>query len=148
MQWFSQVKEIFQKHTDLKEKITPQLAMTVLLIEIMRLDGELKQEEEYYLSQLLQSKFSLDELQTTQLVQLANRKLEESTDYHQFTHALNEQLTIAEKINLLVSLWEMANVDDKVDALEEHVIRKLADLLHLRHSEFIQAKNLALQSGA
>ncbi len=144
MRLFSELKKIFLEQQSGFDPITPQLATTVLLIEIMRVDGELKEQEKHYLYVFLEKEYLLSKQEVKELIQLADSHLEQSTDYHQFTHALNQQLTIPDKIKLVASLWEMANADAHVDAHEEHVIRKLADLLHLRHSEFIQAKNKAL----
>ncbi|MDG2392136.1 MAG: TerB family tellurite resistance protein, partial [Thalassotalea sp.] len=33
-----------------------------------------------------------------------------------------------------------AYADGVLDAIEEHIIRRIADLLHLRHGEYIQCK--------
>lgn len=142
---FSELKKVFLSQQPVEEKISPQLATTVLLVEIMRLDSELKEQEKKYLYNFIQQEYLLEKHEINELIELANTQLELSTDYHQFTHALNQQLTVSEKIRLVARLWEMAKADDHIDAHEEHVIRKLADLLHLRHSEFIQAKNLALR---
>ena len=145
MQLFSELKKIFLEQQSGFDPITPQLATTVLLIEIMRVDGELKEQEKNYLYIFLEKEYMLSKQEVKELIQLADSHLEQSTDYYQFTHALNQQLAISDKSKLVASLWEMANADDYVDVHEEHVIRKLADLLHLRHSEFIQAKNNALK---
>ncbi len=37
-------------------------------------------------------------------------------------------------------LWKVAYADGELASIEEHIIRKIADLLHLRHSEYIQTK--------
>ncbi len=36
--------------------------------------------------------------------------------------------------------WEIARADNVVDKHEEHRIRKLSELLHLNHSDFIKEK--------
>ena len=38
-------------------------------------------------------------------------------------------------------LWQLAIADGEIASIEEHVIRKVADLLHLRHAEYIRAKD-------
>ena len=41
---------------------------------------------------------------------------------------------------MLELLWQGAYADGELSSIEEHIIRKIADLLHLRHSEYIQTK--------
>ena len=41
---------------------------------------------------------------------------------------------------LLEDLWRVAYADDKLDKYEEYQIRKIADLLYIPHSIFIQSK--------
>jgi uncharacterized tellurite resistance protein B-like protein len=40
-------------------------------------------------------------------------------------------------------LWQLAYADQTIDKFEEHLIRKLAELLHVPHKHFIQAKHSA-----
>lgn len=37
-------------------------------------------------------------------------------------------------------LWRVAFADGRLDRYEEHLIRRIADLLHLPHRDFIRAK--------
>jgi len=39
-------------------------------------------------------------------------------------------------------MWEIAYADNQLDKYEEYVIRKVADLIHVSHSEFIRAKSI------
>jgi uncharacterized tellurite resistance protein B-like protein len=43
-------------------------------------------------------------------------------------------------------MWRVAFADGHLDKHEEGIIRRVADLLHLRHSEFMQCKLLARDS--
>jgi uncharacterized tellurite resistance protein B-like protein len=40
-------------------------------------------------------------------------------------------------------MWELAYADAELDKYEEYVIRKVADLIYVSHSEFIRAKTVA-----
>ena len=37
-------------------------------------------------------------------------------------------------------LWRIAYADEHVDRLEEHLVRKIANLLHVSHRDYIAAK--------
>jgi len=43
----------------------------------------------------------------------------------------------------LVALWRLALSDATIHELEEHVIRKLSELLYVPHGRFIAAKQAA-----
>ena len=40
-------------------------------------------------------------------------------------------------------MWAIAYADGDLDKYEEYIIRKVADLLHVSHSDFMHAKHTA-----
>ena len=48
--------------------------------------------------------------------------------------------SLDERIKIVTLLWKVAYADGELANIEEHIIRKIADLLHLRHSEYIATK--------
>ena len=38
------------------------------------------------------------------------------------------------------AMWRVAFADGHLDKYEENIIRRVADLLHIRHSEYIRCK--------
>ena len=67
-------------------------------------------------------------------------------DYHRFTTVLNERFTQPQKIALVEAMWQVAYADEHLDANENHVISKVAGLLHVTHGEYIAAKLHAKQA--
>jgi len=104
------------------------------------MDEMVTQEEEERYYERLQYHFKQTKEDVKNLAQQAEVQLESATDYHQLIRALNEQMTISQKVELLQSMWDIALADGVVAAEERHLIRKIADLLHLRESEIIEAK--------
>jgi uncharacterized tellurite resistance protein B-like protein len=45
-----------------------------------------------------------------------------------------------QKRNLINMAWLVARADNMIDKNEEHRIRKLTELLHLDHKDFIKSK--------
>ncbi len=78
--------------------------------------------------------------QTQALVEEAERHIDKSHDLYQFTSQINRTYSEAEKVRLLEALWRVADADLTVHKYEEHLIRRVADLLHVPHSDFIAAK--------
>ncbi len=139
--FFVEKIEIFE---ELDEKHTEQLAVAALLTEIMLVDERIDTTEQEMLKALLAERFQLDEAAAARLIALAEAELHHSTDYHQFTRLLNNSLDAAEKSHLIEQLWRLALADDRLDKYEEHLVRKLSELLYVPHSEFIRAKHRAL----
>ena len=52
----------------------------------------------------------------------------------------NDQLDYDQKKEVLNSVWSIAFADGEMDKHEEHLIRRIADLLYLNHKDFINAK--------
>ena len=50
-------------------------------------------------------------------------------------------LRISRRINVIKSLWAVAHADNIIDKYEDYTIRKIADLLYVRHEDFIIAKH-------
>ena len=123
------------------DDITIEMACAVLLCEVVRADGHLDQREKTKLTSLLTRQFNLEKDDVETIVNKALLLSEHATDFYQFTSKLNQYYSIEERIKIVELLWVLAYADGELDSIEEHIIRKIADLLHLRHSEYIQTKN-------
>ena len=121
------------------------VATAVLLYEIMRADDRFCQREEGVYRQLLQAHFSLSPEDLHALIELTAQQAAQAVDFAQFTRIINTHCEQAEKGKILESLWQIAYADQVLDPHEEHLIRRIADLLHLPHSQFIQSKLAVLE---
>jgi uncharacterized tellurite resistance protein B-like protein len=123
-----------------KQQHALQLATCVLLVEMGKVDGNFSEPELQRLNYLMEQQFNLTEQEKSELTELANQKLDQATDYYQFTSVLNRHFNQQQKIQVVEYLWDIAFVDGKIDAHEEHYLRKIHSLLHVTHSQFLQAK--------
>lgn len=119
---------------------TVELATAVLLSEIIRADNNTDPRELAAYESLLSSHFSLSDKALSVLMEDGRDSAEEAVDLAQFTQVINQQCNNTEKQAILKGLWEVAYADKQIAPLEEHIIRRIADLLHLPHSQFIKAK--------
>lgn len=117
------------------------LATAALLIEIARADSDFDAGEREAIESQLADTLALSGDEITALVELATEESRESTSLHEFTRLINEQYSIADKRQLIEQLWRVAYADGRLDRYEEQLLRRIADLLHIRHSEFMQAKH-------
>ena len=117
-----------------------QLATAVLLVEVMRSDTDVSAAERTATVSALRSKFGLSEDEQNRLLAQAEKTAKSANDYFRFTSAMNEQFTQAEKIQVVEHMWQVAFADGHLDANENHLISKIAGLLHVTHGEYIAAK--------
>ena len=67
-----------------------------------------------------------------------------STSLYEFTRVINAHCDEMEKFKLVREFWRVANADGNIDKYEDNLIRKIADLIYLPHSQYIRAKLEAL----
>jgi uncharacterized tellurite resistance protein B-like protein len=123
-----------------------QIATAALLLEMMRMDNELKDEERQAIASTLQTQFRLDPAQIETLMALAEQEAREANDYYQFTSLINKHCDPAQKVQIIENLWHVAMIDGHLDAHELHLMRKLADLLYIGHADYVAAKQRARKS--
>ncbi|MCG7598767.1 TerB family tellurite resistance protein [Halomonas sp. McH1-25] len=120
--------------------LTLELATAALLCEVVRADYQTGAAEIEALRDMLRTRFALDRAAVDELMDLAAEEADQAVDHFQFVRLVNEHYGYADKVELVELMWRLAYADDQLDALEEHRIRKLADLLFVRHSDFIRTK--------
>lgn len=117
-----------------------QLATAVLLVEVMRADPQVGDAERQAVMGALRQKFSLAGDELERLVELAEQKVRTASDFHQFTSLINDGFSQEQKIRIVEYMWQVAYSDGNLDAHENHVISRVAGLLHVTHGEYIAAK--------
>ena len=116
------------------------LAVAALLVEVLRADYDVAPQERQQVIVSVSRLLGLDATVSAALVAEAERHIDKSHDLYQFTSQLNRSWSEDEKLQLLEALWRVAAADETVHKYEEHLIRRVADLLHVPHSGFIRAK--------
>ncbi len=117
-----------------------QLATAVLLVEVMRADTTLGAAERASVLGALKRKFDLADDELARLLELAETTAHGATDFHAFTSALNDRLNFEEKVRVVEAMWDVAYADGELAAHEQHVLWRVADLLHVPHGAYINAK--------
>lgn len=117
-----------------------QLATAVLLIEVMRSDAENTDVEQAAILNILKGRFQLADAEVTQLAELGHRTAQAANDLHQFTSLINRELALPEKIRIVEYMWQVAYADRQISAHENHLMRRMADLLHISHGDYVAAK--------
>ncbi len=145
----TKLQKFFNQHLRENEKDSVplehqlQLASAALMVEMIHVDEQITKQEEAKIRNLLEKKFDLNKMETEELILLANNEKHEAVDYHAFTSLINSHYSQQQKVKLVEDLWSLAYADEELDKHEEHLVRRLADLLHVSHRDFIQTKHKA-----
>ena len=125
-----------------------KLATAVLLVEVMRADPASHADERRAVLDSLREKFTLQGDELARLVELAEQAARTASDYHQFTSRINDSLSHPQKIHIIELMWQVAYADDHLHVNENHLISKIAGLLHVTHGEYIGAKLRAKEAAS
>lgn len=117
-----------------------QMAVGLLLLDVARADMEVSTEERRVARQLLERFFPVSPDQAQALVDAAQREAEQATSLYPFTSLINRECDLEERTRIVGMLWKVSCADGRIDAHEEHLVRKVADLLYVPHARFIQTK--------
>ena len=141
------IKQFLQKDRERDKSVSAidkqqliKMAAAVLFVEVMHADHKVDKRERQLVKQALQESFSLSSHEAEELLQLAEERVKEVTSLHEFTSVLHGRLTNEEKVMLLEQIWRIVLADNDVDKYEEHLVRRIAELLYIKHSDYIRAK--------
>ena len=121
-------------------------ACAALLIETALADKVFNEEEMISMKQTLNKVYKVDEKDIEELINESKKKVSESTSLYEYTRLINDLCDYEDKIRLISNLWSIAFADQHLDKYEEYLIRKISDLLHVSHKDFIQQKLLVKET--
>lgn len=132
--------KIRKESDDIDEDHIMHLASAALLLEVSHADFNVQDEELESIANSLTTRFNFSKQEVENLIELAKNEQESHVSIHPFVKIINDGCSAEEKVLLMEDLWRVAYADDKLDKYEEYQLRKIADLLYIRHSDFIKSK--------
>lgn len=123
-----------------QEEHALQLACAVLLVETMRAEPDVQPQERAAVLAALRRKFALPADELDRLVAEAEQVSRGANDFFAFTSTINDRFGQPQKIRMVEFMWQVAYADGAIGANENHLISKIAGLLHVTHGEYIGAK--------
>jgi uncharacterized tellurite resistance protein B-like protein len=131
---------VYREDADVPLERALQLATAALLIEVSRADFDRSPGERGAIEEALQRSFGLERAETREIVDLAEEEVERSISLYEFSRLVDNSFSPEQKQHIIGMLWDVAYSDDRLEEREEYLIRKIATLLHVPHSEFISEK--------
>ena len=115
-------------------------ACAALLVEIAFADKDFDEREKESLKESLLKSYAIDIETINEIINDAEKTVNESTSLYEYTRTVNDEFEYPQKLNLLENLWKVAYADETLDKYEEHLLRKISDLIHISHSDYINVK--------
>ena len=110
------------------------------MVEIAFADKDFDETEKTSLKQSLIETYAVDESDIEEIIKDAEETVSESTSLYGYTRVVNDEFEYEDKLSLLKNLWKVAYADGNLDKYEEHLIRKISDLIHISHTDYINIK--------
>ena len=121
-----------------------RIAGAALLVEMSRADHEVTPVERRAVERALRTVFEIGPAAAADLYREAEHHADDATSLYEFTRLINDHFQPDEKENLVELLWCVAFADGELDKYEEHLVRRVADLIYVSHGAFIRTKHRAL----
>ena len=122
-----------------------RLATAAVLLDIAYADGQFSPAEDGNVAGFLARKFELDAEETKELIEAAAEIRRKTVDHFALTHYIRKNTPLADRIEIVKTMWRLVYSDGTLTDYEGYLVRKLADLLGLEHHVMIDAKSAVLR---
>lgn len=134
-QFFNEIRE-----QQPEAKIDLHLAIAVLLAEVAQADMSIEADEKAKIVAMMQRAFDLDQAHVESLLAQAIELQSSSVSMQTYTQVLKQDTSYEQRVRFVEAMWQVAYSDQVLDPYEDHIIRKIAELLYVKHSDFIKTK--------
>lgn len=117
-----------------------QIAMAALLMEVAWADSEISESERSRVERIVREVYGVAPEEARRICRKAEQEARQATSLYPFTRLITSECSMEERVEIVHRLWEITFLDGLVHAHEEHLVRKVADLLYVPHSQFIRGK--------
>lgn len=126
------------------DKPDSRVAIASLLCAVAFADHDTSAAERAAIKKNLLTLLKVNEQEVDTLMQIAEQEMLASNSIFDFTSLLSE-LDQPERSEVIEMMWRIAYADGHLDEIEEAIIRRVAGLLYVPHSEFIRTKLKVLE---
>ena len=136
----------FFKKKNTENKITKidfdiELTASIMAYEIARSDGSIsKSELELILDEVKKISKKVGKTDDEILV-IMKEYSNNSVSFHEFINDINKNYSKKDKTSLIQFLFDVAYADKVLEINEERLIRRIADLIHLKDIEVLKLKD-------
>ena len=137
--------KFFKKNNSIPKKDVPnieaELTASILAYEIARADGEVSDDElSIILKEIKKLTIKVGKSEE-EILKIIENFSENSISFHDFIEDINKDYSKEDKLLLLSFLWTVAYSDFDLEINEERLIRRIANLIHLKDIDVLKIKD-------
>jgi len=121
----------------------PRLAVAVLMVEAALQDERFCERERSMIESLLTRRFTMTAEEYVQLIAAAEAQNKQMVQLHGHTDDISDTMEMAQRVELIGMLWDIAYADDKLHPEEDLLIRRIAGLISVSDRERVVARQRA-----
>jgi uncharacterized tellurite resistance protein B-like protein len=138
---FSFFKKKEKKIEKIEKNFDIELTASLLAYEIARSDGDIAESElSIILNELKKITPKVNKTEDD-ILKIVQNFSDNSVSFHDFIEDINKDYTKEDKLSLLTFLWSVAYADSILEVNEERLIRRIADLIHLKDIDVLKIKD-------
>ena len=138
---FSFFKKKEKKVERIEKNFDIELTASLLAYEIARSDGDIAESElSIILNELKKITPKVNKTEDD-ILKIVQNFSDNSVSFHDFIEDINKDYTKEDKLSLLSFLWSVAYADSILEVNEERLIRRIADLIHLKDTDVLKIKD-------
>ena len=141
---FEKLKKIFETNNSEINSVDDTLIsyLVSLFVEVSRVDYKIDEKEINFIIEILAKEFNFNLDLIKEKLNIV-RTSERLIGYHPITKYLNENFDINFKKKVVLGLWKIAFINNDLDKFEDHLVRKVSDLLYINHADNMLLRNKA-----
>ena len=141
---FEKLKKIFETNNSEINSVDDTLIsyLISLFVEVSRVDYKIDEKEINFIIEILAKEFNFNLDLIKEKLNIV-RTSERLIGYHPITKYLNENFDISFKKKVVFVLWKIAFINNDLDKYEDHLVRKVSDLLYINHADNMLLRNKA-----
>tara|TARA_B100000780_G_scaffold246377_1_gene190860 strand:+ start:1217 stop:1666 length:450 start_codon:yes stop_codon:yes gene_type:complete len=129
-----------------KNKFEIELTALVLAYEVARSDGDISESELNILLQEIKKIAPIVNKDENDILEILKKFSKNSVSFHEFIEDINKEYSKNEKLSLITILWGVAFADSILEVDEERLIRRIADLVHIKDIDVLKIKDKVKQA--
>ena len=141
---FEKLKKMFETNISEINSVDDTLIsyLVSLFVEVSRVDYKIDEKEINFIIEILAKEFNFNSDLIKEKLNIV-RTSERLIGYHPITKYLNENFDINFKKKVVLGLWKIAFINNDLDKYEDHLVRKVSDLLYINHADNMLLRNKA-----
>ena len=118
-----------------------QLISLCLAYEVANADNEIDDSEKEILLRKIKEAVDVSVVSENEILAIIENESKKKVSFYDLIHDINKNFVKEEKIDILNLLWEIAYADNVLTVDEERLIRRSAEMLGIRPSIGLKAKD-------